>query len=63
MTYYILGIISLLITVLAQVYINVTYSRYSKVESKNKLSGFETAKKILEANNLEKLYRGGTFGL
>ena len=46
MTYYILGIISLLITVLAQVYINVTYSRYSKVESKNKLSGFETAKKI-----------------
>lgn len=56
MTYYILGIISLLITVLAQVYINVTYSRYSKVESKNKLSGFETAKKILEANNLEKLY-------
>ena len=56
MTYYILGIISLLITVLAQVYINVTYSRYSKVESKNKLSGFETAKKILEVNNLEKLY-------
>ena len=56
MIYYILGIISLLITAIAQIYISVTYSKYSQVKSKNKLSGFETAKKILEKNNLEKLY-------
>ena len=56
MTYYILGIISLLITTIAQIYISITYSKYSQIQSKNKLSGFETAKKILEKNNLEKLY-------
>lgn len=56
MIYYTLGIISLLITALAQIYISVTYSKYSQVESKNKLSGFETAKKILQKNNLEKMY-------
>ena len=56
MIYYTLGIISLLITVIAQIYINITYSKYSQIQSKNKLSGFETAKKILEKNNLEKLY-------
>ena len=56
MTYYILGIISLLITAIAQIYISITYSKYIQIQSKNKLSGFETAKKILEKNNLEKLY-------
>ena len=56
MTYYILGIISLLITTIAQIYISITYSKYSQIQSKNKLSGFETAKKILEKNNLEKIY-------
>lgn len=56
MIYYTLGIISLLITVLAQIYISITYSKYNQVESKNKLSGFETAKKILQKNNLEKMY-------
>jgi uncharacterized protein len=63
MTYYILGIISLLITAIAQIYISVTYSKYSQVKSKNKLSGFETAKKILEKNNLEKLYVVETQGV
>lgn len=56
MIYYILGIISLLITVFAQIYISTTYSKYDVLDSKNKLSGFETAKKILEKNKLEKLY-------
>lgn len=56
MIYYVLGIISLLITVLAQIYISSTYSKYDILESKNKISGFETAKKILEKNKLGKLY-------
>ena len=56
MTYYILGIISILITVLAQIYIKVTYNKYSTIKNKKNLTGFEVAKKILEKNNLEKIY-------
>ena len=56
MTYYILGMLSILITVLAQIYIKVTYNKYNTIKNKKDLTGFEVAKKILEKNDLEKVY-------
>lgn len=40
---------------LAQLKIKTTYSKYSKILSKKKISGKDTAKKILSANGLEKV--------
>ncbi len=40
---------------LAQLKIKTTYSKYSKILSKKKISGKDTAKKILSANDLEKV--------
>ena len=45
----ILGI--LLIPTLAQLYIMATYKKYLKVDSKGNISGFEVARKILDANH------------
>ena len=33
MTYYILGMLSILITVLAQIYIKVTYNKYNTIKN------------------------------
>ena len=44
------------IPLLAQVKIKTEYNRYSKVGNSKKLSGCEVARKILDANGLEKIY-------
>ena len=54
------GIIAL--PLLAQLYINFTYKKYLKVESKSNLSGFETARKILDSNNLNDIHIVTTSG-
>ena len=40
------------IPVLSQVYINATYKKYKEISNNNNLSGFEVARKILDANGL-----------
>ena len=56
----ILGI--LLIPTLAQFYIMATYKKYLKVDSKGNISGFEVARKILDANNLKDIHIVATSG-
>lgn len=57
---YILGqllvIVSVIITILAQVYVNSSYNKYKRIENSKKLSGFDVAKKILEENGLSNIY-------
>ena len=40
---------------IAQFYISSTYKKYSDYENENKLSGFEVARKILDANGLNNI--------
>lgn len=51
-----LYIIILIIPILAQIKVTKTYSKFKKVNNKNKLSGFEVARKILDANGLDDIY-------
>lgn len=57
---YILGqllvIVSVIITISAQVYVNSSYNKYKRIENSKKLSGFDVAKKILEENGLSNIY-------
>ena len=48
-----LTILSLIITMGAQAYINSSYSKYSKVSNKKGITGSEVARKILDKNGLE----------
>ena len=52
----------IIIPILAQIGINVNYGKYKKVNNSKKLSGFEVAKKILEANGLDNIYVVETSG-
>ncbi len=54
--YYVIGLISLVITVGAQILVNSTYGKYKKIDNRGKLSGGEAARKILDKNGLEKVY-------
>ena len=44
--------LGLIITVAADIYVNSSYSKYNKVQSKSGLTGFEVARKILDENGL-----------
>ena len=50
-----LTIISLIITILAQIFVSSTYSKYSKVKNKRGITGSEAARAILDKNGLEKV--------
>ena len=52
----ILYIIIFLIPLCAQLNINASYSKYKKINNKRRLSGFEVARKILDANGLDDIY-------
>ncbi len=54
--YYYLAIIGFVITLVAQLYVQFSYSKYIKINNKKLISGAEVARKILEANGLGKLY-------
>ena len=49
----ILMIISLVITLLAQLFVSGAYSKYSKVKNKKRMSGSEAARYILDKNGLK----------
>ena len=53
---FILYIIIIIIPLIAQLRINSSYNKYKKVKLNKKISGFEVAKKILEANGLGDIY-------
>ena len=46
----------LIIPAIASLNISSTYKKYKKVDNKNKLSGFEVARKVLDANGLNDMY-------
>lgn len=60
-SWFIIGI-SLLITVCAQFFVTTTYSKYKKVKNKNRKTGFETAREILDKNGLNDIYVVETHG-
>ena len=47
-----LPLLGVLITALAQLFINRSYNKYRLVETKKKITGAETARTILDANGL-----------
>ena len=55
MSYYLVLGITLLITIGSQAYINSCYKKTRKIESKNRISGYEVAKKILKENGLKEV--------
>ena len=48
-----LPILGFVITFLAQIYIKITYGKYKDEDNKNGLSGYDTARKILDSNGLK----------
>ncbi len=52
----ILYILALVIPLIASANIKSTYSKYKKIDNKKKLSGFEVARKVLDANGLKDMY-------
>lgn len=56
MTYLLVILGILLIPLCAQLYINFTYNKYLKVKNKNDISGFETARAILDNNALNDIH-------
>ena len=51
--YYGLFFLSIIITLIAQVYVNSSYSKFKKKKNNNGYTGFETARKILDNNGLK----------
>jgi len=49
-----LGVI--FIPLMTSIYIKITYSKYNKINNDQNLSGFEVARKILDAKGLEDIY-------
>ena len=58
----ILYIVILIIPIIAQVRISSAYNKYKNQENRNGLSGFEVARKILDANGLDDIYVVETSG-
>ncbi len=61
--YYGIGIITLLITLSAQILVNTTYSKYKKQANKKDMSGSEAAREILDKNGLKDIYVVETRGV
>ena len=57
-----LYILIIVIPIIAQIKISLSYSKYKKINNSNGLSGFEVARKILDANGLEDIYVVETTG-
>ena len=57
-----LYLIILIIPLLAQINISVSYGKYKKVQNKKELTGFDVARKILDENGLEDIYVVETSG-
>ena len=51
-----LYLLALIVPLIAQIYINICHEKYRKIENKNRITGFEVARKILDANELKDIY-------
>ena len=49
----IIYLVSFLITLIAQIFVSSSYSRYKKILNSKDNTGYDTARKILDKNNLE----------
>lgn len=58
----VLYLLILIIPVIAQIRINISYGKYKKVENNKGITGFEVARKILDSNGLEDIYVVETSG-
>ncbi len=63
MTYLLIVLGILVLPLLAQFYITFTYKKYLKIDSKSNISGFETARKILDSNGLNEIHIVATSGM
>lgn len=52
---YLLGFTSIIVTLYANLYINIVYNKYKNVTCKKRVTGKETARTILDSNNLKKV--------
>lgn len=57
-----LYVLIILIPLIAQIRISSAYNKYKKTQNSSSLSGFEVARKILDANGLEDIYVVETSG-
>lgn len=58
----IICILIVIIPAIAQLYISINYNKYKTIFNKLKISGQEAARKILDSNELEKVYVVATSG-
>ena len=58
----IICLLIVIIPALAQLFISINYSKYKKIFNESKITGQEVARKILDSNNLEKIYVVATGG-
>lgn len=49
-------LIGFLITIVAEIFVKLTYKKYNAVDNGNNISGFEVARKILDKNNLKNVH-------
>ena len=49
-------LVAFCVTVFAQIFVSSSYKKYSKVEAKSKLTGFEVARAILDKHGLNDMY-------
>ena len=60
MDYYLINygfaILGIIITLIAQIFVSSSYSKYKKIKNKNGLTGFEVARKILDENGLQDIH-------
>lgn len=60
---WILMVISVLITLGAQIYINASYGKYKNISNSKGLTGFDVARTILDNNGLKSIYVTETSGM
>lgn len=58
----IICILILIIPGIAQIFISINYNKYKGILNNKKISGQETARKLLDSNNLENIYVVATNG-
>ena len=58
----IICLLIVIIPALAQLFISINYSKYKRIFNESKITGQEVARKILDSNNLEKIYVVATSG-
>lgn len=59
---YLLMFVSILITIVAQIYVSASYSKYKKIENSKRITGAEAAREVLDKHGLSNVYVTETRG-